>query len=117
MLDTIMTEDSPVVVIFRADNGGDNITAVFPEIPGTVGRDDMTCYAHVGQHSACTRAWYYTTRPARPDEYRDLAAELAGLGYKLTVRQRITQTMNANRRAEIRRQDSAVSSRASAHGN
>jgi hypothetical protein len=64
-------------VIFRRD--GDEIVAVFPTIEADPGQ--ATCYAHIGQHSGCSRQWYYETRPAKPAEYADLLAELVDIGY------------------------------------
>lgn len=65
-------------VIFRRDRRKRDaqITAVFPTLPAN--RDgNMTCYAHIGQHGACSLAWYHDkTRPAAPDEYAPLLAEL-----------------------------------------
>ena len=68
-------------VIFRAEkrSSENEITAVFPTIEANPGY--MVCYAHIGQHGECGQGWYYTTRPAKPDEYSDLLAELIGLGY------------------------------------
>ena len=43
-------------VIFRKDSYG--VTAVFPTLPA--GRGEMTCYAHIGQHSGLLRhVWLY----------------------------------------------------------
>lgn len=71
-------------VIFRADRSGDfkgQVTAVFPA--------DMSCYAHIGQHSECGDDWYRTTRPATPAEYASLHRELVQIGYDdLVVRKR-----------------------------
>lgn len=67
-------------VIFRAERSGDfkgDVTAVFPTLDGAPG--EMTCYAHIGQHSACNLDWYYSTRPAKPNEYEALLAELRGI--------------------------------------
>lgn len=97
-----MTEPK-TIVLFRADRRKNpEITAVFPEIPGTVGCDDMTCFAHVGQHSACSFLWYRTTRPATPDEYKCLKRELesAPYHYRLKVARRISRAMHDNRRRE-----------------
>ena len=68
-------------VLFRADKSGDFkgvVTAVFPD--DDEGDGTVSCYAHVGQHSACSRGWYRTTRPATPEEYADLKAELESYG-------------------------------------
>lgn len=66
-------------VIFRAEKRGDHkgeITAVFPTLPGTNDPGTFTTYAHIGQHSAGTLAWYRETRPATTDERAALLKEL-----------------------------------------
>gem|GEM_PF-5017482 len=70
-------------VIFRIGrskkDAGYGVTAVFPsfeEGPSMEGPSMAVCYAHVGQHSACSRAWYRTTRFTTTEEYKDLLAEL-----------------------------------------
>lgn len=72
-----MTE-APTKVLFRKDKSGE-ITAVFPEI--NEGRGLVACYAHLGQHSSCSRPWYFETKPAKPDEYAPLKRELEGAPY------------------------------------
>ncbi len=64
-------------VAFRIDRNRapDSLTAVLPDVEANAGR--WTCYAHVGQHSECSREWYYSTRPAKPREYTALLRELA----------------------------------------
>ena len=71
-------------VIFRKWKDGD-IIALFPEEPGT--QDPGTCssYMHVGQHSAANPAIIRETKPATPDEYRELALELKSIGYNLEI--------------------------------
>lgn len=64
-------------VVFRkyrqADRKGE-VVAVFPTL---VEQHNMrTCYSHVGQHSACSRAWLLSTSPATPEEYAPLLREL-----------------------------------------
>ena len=83
-------------VVFRKFKNKDitEIIALFPEL--SYRRNYMTeCYMHVGQHS---EADYHIvigmTRPAQPGEYKELQAELAGLGYNLLVRQRAQITYN-----------------------
>lgn len=88
-------------VIFRVErNTGRELTAVFPTLPADYNGAYMTCYAHVGQHSACSFDWYGKTRPAKPHEYAALAKELESLGYRLKVFQRI----NRNHRAAFAEQ-------------
>lgn len=76
-------EETPV--LFRWSDG--EVTAVFPTIPADNSGRLMTCYAHIGQHSACHPAWLRDTRPAKPEEYADLKRELesAPYGYRLKV--------------------------------
>jgi hypothetical protein len=45
----------------------------------------FTSYAHVGQHSACSKYYIAQCQEARPKEYTDLLRELEGLGYNLKV--------------------------------
>lgn len=95
------TQETPVV--FRAELNrlfkGD-VVAVFPTLPADTIGAQMTCYAHIGQHSGCSFDWYNTTRAARPEEYADLLAELVSIGYRLKVYKRITrQHRDAMRRA------------------
>lgn len=66
-------------VLFRYDNQCQDIIAVFPD---SWTNPRWTIYAHIGQHSECNP--YYIkmlTRPAKPNEYADLLAELVGIGY------------------------------------
>jgi hypothetical protein len=68
-----------IKVILRTDKEG-QVTALFPELPGTrFWLQDCLCYAHVGQHESASFNWYETTRPATPDEYKDLLTELQGI--------------------------------------
>ncbi len=60
------------------------VTAVFPDQAENNG--NVGCYAHIGQHGACSRRWYYTTRPAKPDEYADLKSELESASYHYEFR-------------------------------
>lgn len=75
-----MKNDNELIVVFRATKTGSfkgDVTAVFPGMPE--GNGLYGCYAHVGQHSTCSKAWYLTTRRATPDEYADLLAELKSI--------------------------------------
>lgn len=99
-----MTEQLPV--LFRADRSGyfkGAVTAVFPTLPGSDAYT-ATCYAHIGQHGACSRGWYWQTRAARPEEYTDLLAELRRIyergddAVQLVVAQRWTKYHDAERK-------------------
>jgi hypothetical protein len=81
-------EDSDTVdVVFLRDSDSLDVFAVFPGLAATVGRvDHITCYAHVGQHSAadigyCLDCDEVTDRA----EYTDLFDELVSRGYNLYV--------------------------------
>lgn len=94
------TEFTPVV--FRAERSGQfkgDITAVMPCEPADHNGHNMTCYEHIGQHSACGWEWYHSTRAAKPEEYASLLAELKSIGYRPKVYKRIQPWM----RDEFRR--------------
>jgi hypothetical protein len=70
------------------------ILAVFPDEPYGDTAGSLTCYAHLGQHSACCPE--YVTNPealtpeiiirnATPEEYAELKSELEGVGYNLEI--------------------------------
>jgi hypothetical protein len=73
-------------VIFRkAKEYNGTIIAFFPyDISDDKG--NVTCYAHVGQHSgACWDYLLFRTKPAKANEYNELFEELESLGYNLKV--------------------------------
>lgn len=81
-----------IPVVFRAERSGKfkgDVTAVLPTLATNFGH--WVCYAHIGQHSECSRDWYYSTRAAKPAEYADLLAELKSIGYDVRVYQRISR--------------------------
>jgi hypothetical protein len=94
-------EETPV--LFRKSEG--EVTAVFPCEPATYDGGTMTCYAHVGQHSACSFGWYAGTRAARPEEYASLVRELEGppYGYRLKIYRRLTRDHRRQFLAELHR--------------
>lgn len=88
-------------VLFRYSRG--EVTAVFPSECGT-DEWDFSCYAHVGQHGSCGRQWYNTTRKAKPEQYKDLLAELCsiyGPEYELVVKSRMTGKHAEMRKAQM----------------
>lgn len=73
-------------VVFRKYMG--EVVAVFPTIAWD--RNELQCYARIGQHSGCRRDWYVQTKPATPEEFRPLYYELRRVGYMdITVKKRI----------------------------
>ena len=77
-----------VKVIFRMDKWLDECIAFFPELPGT--NDylmNCTSYVHCGQHGAASFNYYFeSTRPAMPEEYADLLAELTQIYNDCTLK-------------------------------
>lgn len=102
-------DQEETIVLFRRSRHKEpeglaaEITAVFPEHSWSGVDSDMTCYAHVGQHGACSIEWYHSTRRATPPEYAPLKRELESLGYNLVVRHRISPQMRAKRRKNASR--------------
>src|SRR5512135_1912758 len=82
------TKNTKTKVLFRYWRGG--VIALFPQIASTVDKPQFCLsYAHVGQHGAADCSGIIcASRPATRAEYRDLAAELRCIGYKLDIRQR-----------------------------
>ena len=80
-----MTKDTfKTDVIFRKEKDGE-ILALFPHIVDTF-TGYVMAYAHVGQHSpADYNHCIKISKPAKPEEYKDLLNELQGLGYNLRV--------------------------------
>jgi hypothetical protein len=77
-------------VIFLIDKPEDQFTganereilgvfAYFPE--ETHNGEFKTCYAHLGQHSACHPDYAKECKKATPEQYADLLRELKGQGY------------------------------------
>ena len=69
-------------VAFRFDKRGNfkEVTAVFPE--SNEGGNMYACYAHYGQHGSCCGEWVAEdTKPAKPEQYAPLLAELRAIGY------------------------------------
>ena len=71
-------------VIFRKEKDGE-ILALFPHSLWNFA-GDVVCYVHMGQHGAA----YYDecirqSKPAKPEEYKNLFIELESLGYNLRV--------------------------------
>ena len=93
-------------VIFRADQSGmfeNEVTAVFPTLPGTNDIQTFSIYSHAGQRGVGSLGWYRLTRPAKPKEYAQLLAELRGIyetgpdAVKLVERRKMSQAMKVKR--------------------
>ncbi len=74
-------------VVFRKFNDG-QVIALFPELPCD-NRGNITSYMHIGQHAPASRFIVHDTKPANPEEYADLHAELLRIGYDLEIRKKL----------------------------
>lgn len=75
-------------VIFKKEKKGNTIFAFFPDMLYNIemyGKDMKTCYAHLGQHSACLQGYADECEEAKFNEYEPLLKELIGQGYDLHV--------------------------------
>lgn len=94
-----MKKTEQEAVVFRKDKDG--VFAMFPYLPWNKRGTAITAYAHVGQHFGL----YYKysiqdSRPAKPEEYKELLTELKGIGYNLRVIKRASyKSMEHARRA------------------
>lgn len=70
-------------VKFYKEIGG-HVLAVFPKMKHSFNgyrKDNITCYSHIGQHSACHPDYLKGKMMAKPEEYKDLFNELVEQGY------------------------------------
>ncbi len=93
-------------VIFRKypNSRGGEVVALFPEEPASEDGRTCACYVHVGQHGEADPSHVVAaTRPAKPEEYADLKAELEAppYRYKLRVCARLNHTFAAARRIAL----------------
>lgn len=94
-------------VIFRVDtrDKGYEVIAVFPAIAGDY-NPYQTCagYVHMGQHTTLSADVMQWTRPASPEEYKDLLAELVSIGYEdLIIAKRFSKKDLAARKLQTSR--------------
>ena len=68
-----MAVKEQLTVIYRQDSDGD-VTAFFPT--EDAGDGFITCYMHVGQHSAAAPELVAEMSVATPEQYADLHSEL-----------------------------------------
>lgn len=98
MTTTTTPPAAPDTVIFRRWKDTGSIIALFPELPADVLGRYCESYERVGQHGGADyMAVVSMTTPAKPDEYSDLAEELAVIGYTLRVVRRASRRHHARR--------------------
>ena len=59
-------------------------------------------YSHVGQHSACHIDYARESVPCTKEEYKNLHAELTGLGYNLNVLDKLPLMVRTTNKTQIR---------------
>lgn len=90
-------------VLFRRTRSGageGHIDAIFPTLPAKPGC--VLTYARIGQHSEGTQLWLCNrTRPAKPEDYAELLAEVKRIYHdcEVVVCRVITPHMRAMRAA------------------
>jgi hypothetical protein len=72
--------DGKTKVVFLREKDSSDVFAYFPEDKADH-RGNFTCYAHIGQHSACHPDYASSCKEAERSEYRGLLIELIGQGY------------------------------------
>ena len=72
-------------LVNEKDSENPDVFAYFPEENHDREGKFKTGYSHVGQHSSVHPEYAAESRPASPEEYQALQAELEGLGYNLEV--------------------------------
>jgi hypothetical protein len=65
-------------------DGHREVLALFPDIPWTGKRFDITCYAHNGQHG-CACGSFLKRAKATKEQYLPLARVLVSIGYNLHI--------------------------------
>jgi hypothetical protein len=70
-------------VKFLYHEGHEDLLAYFPFEEWC--NDTMSCYSHIGQHSACHPFYAKECREATEQEARSLKIELLQIGYKLDI--------------------------------
>jgi hypothetical protein len=88
-------------VIFRKFKTGD-IIALFPEIPADKNAFYCESYQHIGQHGASCANLNSITTLATVDDYKSLARELKGLGYRLRILSRVPSDSASKRRRALK---------------
>ena len=73
-------------VIFRVWPEDGTMIALFPAVAGDPDPSTCSSYEHMGQHGAADYLHVVqATKLATPEDYAELANELTGVGYNLTV--------------------------------
>ena len=82
------TKENKTRVIFRVFSNGE-VIALFPHIDE--GNGNILSYMHIGQHGGASPLIVNDTKPATPEQYKELFAELQGIGYNLATGKRLSR--------------------------
>ena len=81
-------EKTKVIFVYpRYPDGAREVLALFPELlynEDLYGKSQITCYAHVGQHSSAHVSFKRRVR-ATKSQYTPLLKELKSIGYHLEI--------------------------------
>ena len=78
--------EAKTIVVFLIEKESNDVFAFFPrEDYYRYKSDTKTCYAHIGQHSACSMEYAKECKLATKNEYKDLEIELKSIGYDLYI--------------------------------
>lgn len=73
------TQREEVIFLVHEEGGEADLFAYFPDIEE--GKGLRLCYAHIGQHGACSEEYAGDSREATEEEFFPLLEELVSLGY------------------------------------
>jgi hypothetical protein len=92
-----MVDEEKTIVIFRKGANGE-VFALFPEMPNDHFGYLCTCYRNIEGHiEADYLRCIGESKPAKPEEYEQLAKLLVCIGYRLTIRNRASSKMHGMR--------------------
>ena len=78
--------ETKTIVVFLIEKKSNDVFAFFPkEDYYHYSSNTKTCYAHIGQHSACSMEYAKECKLATKNEYKDLQKELESIGYNLDI--------------------------------
>lgn len=72
-------------VRFLIEKEGEDVFAYFPNERFDRAGINRSCYAHIGQHSACAPEYAEACKEAGPEQFEDLKQELESIGYELEI--------------------------------
>jgi len=99
------TTEPKTRVIFRVFADGE-VIALFPHIKENNGM--IGSYMHVGQHSPADPAIVNDTKPATPEQYGELFAELQSIGYNLEVGKKVSKCPMSYQDKKAAARDAAI---------